>query len=469
MKKIILTNFVLLLVIPIIVLADDKSSKVDALFKAWDSPSSPGAVIAIVKDGKIIYKHSFGMANLELDIPLTSQTVFKLGSVSKQFTAACIACLVLEGKVSLSNKITDFFQELPKEIYGGITIANLVYHTGGIRDLLHLKYISDGMSWNIKKWDALTYNDVLKLLSRQKALNFPPGQKWSYSNSGYVLLALLVERVSGKLLNEYATEKLFSPLGMFSTQFFNRERIVKNRADWYHMNDDGVFENSMTNCEVLGDDGLLSCVNDLIIWANALQGEGLNGELIDLMTTHSKLINGRKNLYTFGFWVSRRKGMLRIDCGGSTFGFRAGIEIYPEQKLSVICLSNLNNLNASEMCVKVADIYLFGDQETEKSDKMPEKEPEKIETFILSDNQLDQYLGCYWNDELDVTYKIKRIENSLFFEFAGDILEEPLNPVEEDCFIYEDYILQFKRNDKNKINHFVLSHKRLTGIEFHKY
>ncbi|NOR21158.1 MAG: serine hydrolase, partial [Candidatus Aminicenantes bacterium] len=196
-----------------LVSADEKTDNVDKLFSKWDSTVSPGAALAIIKDGKIIYKRGYGMANLEHNIPITTTSVFRIGSTSKQFTASCIAILSLQGKISLDDDIRKHIKELP-EYEKPITIRHLLHHTSGIRDYLTLSSIA-----GLPDDQFYTPEDSLELLSRQKGLNFLPGEEHLYSNSGYFLLGVIVERASGKSLNDFAQTYIFKPLGMKNTHF----------------------------------------------------------------------------------------------------------------------------------------------------------------------------------------------------------------------------------------------------------
>jgi len=187
----------------VLAVADQKTDKVDKLFEKWDSTVSPGASLAIIQDGEIIYERGYGMANLEHDIPNTPETVFRIGSTSKQFTAACIAILFLQGKLSLDDDIRKYLPELPA-YDKPITVRHLIHHTSGIRDYLGLAYLS-GKSND----DFYTPEETVAMIARQKGLNFTPGDEHLYSNSGYFLLGIIVSRVSGKSLDAFRTGAYF--------------------------------------------------------------------------------------------------------------------------------------------------------------------------------------------------------------------------------------------------------------------
>jgi len=222
----------------------DLTDKVDELFKQWDKEDSPGAAVGIFKDGRIIYARGYGMANLEYNIPITPQSVFRVGSVSKQFTAMCIALLVEQGKMSLDDDIRKYLPEMP-ELDTPVTIRHMVHHTSGIRGYLKLQGLA-GKSGGF----FYTSQEVVDLLSRQKELNFNSGDKYSYSNSGYFLLAEIAGRASGLRTSEFAKKYIFDPLGMNSTHFHDDPKmIVKNRASGYLPKEGDGFKIHMTQLE----------------------------------------------------------------------------------------------------------------------------------------------------------------------------------------------------------------------------
>ncbi|MCG8375133.1 MAG: beta-lactamase family protein, partial [Chlorobiales bacterium] len=288
----------------------------DKLFSQWDTDKTPGAVIAIVRDGKVLYEKGYGMANLELNIPLTPEAVLRTGSVSKQFTAACVAKLVLQKKIDLDDAIIKYFPELPKAVYGDVLVRHLVHHTSGVRDYLRLAYLA-----GFSDFAYYTAEEALGKLVKQKSLNFKPGDEFLYSNSGYMLMALLVERVSGKTLNEFAREHFFDPIGMKSTQFYeDHTRIVRNRADGYAPTPTG-YRIHMTTLDIIGDGGVLTTVKDMVLWMEALQGRGpLDRELLEMMTTTEPLNNGEENDYAFGLGVMTYRGKKMISHGGAFVG-----------------------------------------------------------------------------------------------------------------------------------------------------
>ncbi len=424
--------------------ADEKTDKVDKLFSKWDSTVSPGAALAIIKDGKIIYKRGYGMANLEHNIPITPTSVFRIGSTSKQFTASCIAILALQGKISLDDNIRKYIPELPK-YEKPITIRHLVHHTSGIRDYLTLADIAA-----LPNDQFYTPEDSVELLSRQKRLNFLPGEEHLYSNSGYFLLGVIVERVSGKSLNDFAQTHIFKPLGMKNTHFHDDyTMIVKNRADGYSPLKKG-FRIDMTTLDHVGDGGVFTTVEDLFLWDQAFYSYKLGKELMELIQTPGMLNNGEKLEYAFGLGINEYKGLKRVSHGGGFVGFRAQMARFPDQKFTVVCLANLGTINPSRLCLQVADIYLT--DKLEKAEKVPEKK-EKVKAVALSKEELEDKTGNYQDERTGMWTIISMKEGKLVMEAWGR--KYALTPVSKTRFqaldASFDNSIEFLPDEKGRI------------------
>ncbi|HZX09867.1 MAG TPA: serine hydrolase domain-containing protein [Acidobacteriota bacterium] len=389
--------------------AAEKTDWVDEIFAKWDSTSSPGAALAVIKDGQIIYERGYGMANLEHNIPITPTTVFRIGSTSKQFTATCIAILSLQGKISLDDDIRKYIPEMPR-YEKTITIRNLVHHTSGIRDYCSLLSFAGYVSY----LDHPTIEETIEIIASQKNLNFLPGEKYLYSNSGYFLLGIILKRVSGQTLNQFAQEHIFKPLGMKNTHFHSDlTRIVKNRADGYSPTKNG-FRINMSTFDQVGDGGLYTTVQDLYLWDQAFYNHKLGKDLMDLVQTVGKLKNGKKLDYAFGLGISEYRGLKTVSHGGGWVGFRAGFTRFPEQEFSVVCLANMSSINPSSLCQKVADIYL-SDHFTEEPQ---EKKEEKIVAPVkLSEEELKEKAGHYYDEQagrwIIISAKEDKLETAL--------------------------------------------------------
>ena len=405
-----------------VAIADEKTDKVDELFAKWDSTVSPGAALAIIKDGQIIYERGYGMADLEHNIPITPTSVFRIASTSKQFTAACIAILAREGKLSLDDDIRKYIPEL--HVYDKpVTVRHLIHHISGIRDYLTLAELA-GMA----EFDSYNPQDSIEQLARQKRLNFSPGDDFLYSNSGYFLLGVIVQRVSGKSLNDFAQERIFKPLGMKNTHFHDdHTMIVKNRACGYSPTKQG-YRISMTSLDHVGDGGVFTTVEDMFLWDQAFYTYQLGKELMELLVTPGVLNNGKQLDYAFGLVISDYKGLKTVGHGGSFVGFRTLMIRFPEQRFSVVCLANLSTINPSKLCEQVADIYL-ADQFKEEPKKEPKK---KVTTITLSKKELEDKAGNYQDEKSGRWITVSVKDDKLAAEGMGEKLV--LLPVSETRF-----------------------------------
>jgi CubicO group peptidase (beta-lactamase class C family) len=363
------------------------SAHADKLFAAWDKPDSPGAAAAVLKDHNIIFKKGYGSAQLEYEIPITPATTFHVASVSKQFTAFSIVKLAQEGKLSLDDDIRKYLHEVP-DFGKTITIRHLVHHTSGLRDQWELLAIA---GWRLD--DVITKEHILNLVKHQKELNFDPGDKYLYCNTGYTLLAEIVKRVSGQSFPEWTKENIFIPLGMNHTHFHDdHERIVKNRAYSYAPVEGGRFKKRILSYANVGATSLFTTAEDLLKWADNFFTKRLGGpEAITLMEQQGVLNNGEKISYAFGVGVGEYKGLKIISHSGGDAGFRSHLLLFPEQKTAIVVLSNHGGLNPSRLARQIADIFLKDFLKKETSGKTPgEKKPVKIPTAVY-----EAYEGQY--------------------------------------------------------------------------
>ena len=345
--------------------APSQVARVDSVFARWDRPTSPGCAVAVRENGTPLLVRAYGMADLEHDAPNLPETVFEAGSVSKQFTAAAVVLLAQQGKLSLDDDVRKHVPELPD--YGTpITLRHLINHTSGLRDW--------GAVMSIAGWPrttrTYTHAHVLDVASRQKALNFAPGSQYLYSNTGYNLLAMIVERVSGESFAAFTRRAIFQPLGMTRTQWRDDfTRVVKGRAIAYAQRGDSSFHMQMPFENVHGNGGLLTTVTDLLRWNENLRTGRVGGRaLIDELNRRGVLTDGRKIEYAGGLFVSRRDGMLEVSHSGATAGYRAWLGTYlvtfpgnyPEERVEVALLCNAAEANPTVLARRVANIYLPG-------------------------------------------------------------------------------------------------------------
>jgi CubicO group peptidase (beta-lactamase class C family) len=332
----------------------DARSRVDAIFARFNHNDTPGCAVGASISGEPVLSAAYGMADLEHDIRITPETIFEPGSVTKQFTAAAVLLLEQQGKLSLDDPVRKYIPELP-EYEEPITIRHLLNHTSGLRDWGGVEAIA---GWP-RTTRAYTHAHVLDILSRQRALNYPPGAEYSYTNSGYNLAAILVGRVAGKSLAEFSREAIFVPLGMASTSWRDDfRRIVKGRAIAYQQNGTTIRQ-LMPFEDVHGNGGLLTTVGDLLKWNQNFTTEKVGGHaLIERQLERGKLNDGRTIAYAAGLMILHYKGLNEVSHSGSTAGYNAWLGGFPDRRLSVAVLCNSSAANGGQLGHAVADVLL---------------------------------------------------------------------------------------------------------------
>lgn len=353
----------LLALLPVTVLAQKASlspeagAQVDRVFSRYTAPGSPGCAVGVSRGGQPLLERAYGLAHLEHDLPNTPATVFEAGSVSKQFTTAAVLLLAREGKLSLDDAVRRHIPELPD--YGApLTLRHLIHHTSGLRDW---GTVVAAAGWP-RGSRIHTHAHVLDVVSRQKALNYPPGTEYLYTNTGYNLMAIIVERVSGQSFADFSKQRLFAPLGMTHTAWRDDfTRVVKGRATAYATEKDG-FHAQMPFENVHGNGGLLTTVGDLLTWNEALvQGKVGGPGFLEAMQRQGQLAGGRRIEYAGGLFMTTYRGVPEVSHAGATAGYRAFLARYPrQQQLSVAVLCNLAEANPVELAHEVADIFLAG-------------------------------------------------------------------------------------------------------------
>jgi CubicO group peptidase (beta-lactamase class C family) len=334
--------------------ADTTARVVDRLFDEWRGTDRPGCAVGVSRDGRVVYEQGYGMANLETGTPIRPWSIFQVGSTSKQFTAMAIMLLVGDGKLSLDDNIRRYLPEIPD--YGTpITIRHLLTHTSGLRDYDFLFSLRQSQA------DLVTDTTILRILSRQRALNFTPGTQWSYSNSGFMLLGLIVARVSGHSLREFADERMFRPLGMANTHFHDQEGMLTPGRTTGYLRTQAGWRVFMANETTVGGTGLFTTVGDMLKWEANLD-HPLVGDraLVDQMEAQARLTNGDTINYGFGLGIGRYRGARGVGHGGTTFGYQADERRFPEQGLAVAVECNTRNVDTQALVRRIADAYLGG-------------------------------------------------------------------------------------------------------------
>jgi CubicO group peptidase (beta-lactamase class C family) len=385
--------------------AQVSSNQIDAIFAPLRSSNAPGAAVLVVRNGRVAFRQGYGVTDLRTRIKIDARTNFRLASFTKQFTASCIMLLARDGKLHYDDHLTDFFPEFPE--YGkSITVRNLLNHTSGLpdyEDLLMKQYPNTPPEQVPQILDA----GVLKLLEQQTGGEFPAGSKWEYSNSGYAVLAMIVEKVSGKPFGQFLHDRIFAPLKMTNTLAYEKgKNEVPHRAYGHTRKDDADPEKAKADVAnpddkspagvnrtktdgtktdrtkkadeiwqesdqsptsaVLGDGGIYSSLDDLEKWDRALRNRILlsAAEMRPALTPveptggPAKFQDGSSLSYGFGWFLDPYRGHKRMSHDGSTIGFRTTIQRFPNDALTVIILSNRADQNPEALALKVADLYL---------------------------------------------------------------------------------------------------------------
>jgi CubicO group peptidase (beta-lactamase class C family) len=328
---------------------------VDQIFSVYDQAGAPGCSLGVIRDGDFVYRKAYGSANLELGVPLSPQSVFYMGSVSKQFTAAAVVLAAEQGFLSLDDDVRKYVPELSD--YGHVvTLRQMLHHTSGFRDFLTLISLSGR--------DVSDFNspdEILKIVARQRGLNNIPGGEWIYSNTNYFLLGVVVKRATKKSLAEFANQNILQPLGMSHTRFYDDHSVVvPGRVAAY---DSGAYGGFLvdwsTTYDIVGGGGLMSTVDDLLLWDRNFYANRLGkGTLTKELQTPGFLNNGNRITYAMGLDLGNYRGLPIVEHDGALFGYRTALLRFPGEKFTVICLCNVASAVPENLARKVADLYL---------------------------------------------------------------------------------------------------------------
>jgi CubicO group peptidase (beta-lactamase class C family) len=439
---------------------NDTTARIDRIFSSWNN-ATPGASILVARGTNIIYHKAYGMADLERNVPNTIETVFEAGSVSKQFTAFSILLLESEGKLSRTDDVRKYIPELP--VYQApITIQHLLNHTSGLRDW--------GSVVSITGWDRQkrghTLDMALQVIYRQRALNFKPGDEYSYSNSNYTLLTAIVERVSKQSLKDFTEEKLFKPLGMTNTQWRSNYRsVIPHRAQAY-----GEFDNeiliAMPIENIHGHAGLLTTTRDLLKWNQLLETHQVGGEEIFKRRIETrKLNNGSANNYGAGITNNVANSGFRVySHSGATAGYRAMLMYYPQKKLSIAILSNDGEFAPVKAGYDISDIFLGHGPEQAPTPKLADPKPD----ISYDAKELNTFTGEFYSADAGGTWKLRMKDNGL--EVMNDLLVTfPMTPTDQrDVFTADGLRIEFKRNKKRTVTAFNVTESRARNVPFTK-
>jgi len=433
---------------------------IDSMFNVYSRPGSPGVAVLILKNGKVLFEKNYGMANLDYDIPITSSTVFDIASVSKQFTGFAISTLIQEGKISPDDDIHKYLPDLP-QFEKPITIANLVHHTSGLRDWPEALHAA-GWRWG----EDITYNDIMRMIRQQHELDFEPGTKYSYSNTGYNVLAALVAKVSGETFPKWIDEHIFKPLKMNASMVMSDyTKVVKNLASSYSPSGK---EFSKSNDELIayGSSSILTTTEDLAKWVNNFQQKLDEKDPVYLRMIETGILNDKKKIdYAYGLNVYgnyNNTGLRNISHDGGWAGFATIISNYPDQKLSIILLSNTNGFDPYGSANAIRNLVLnVKTKPAQKREDLSALPNVKVDTM-----QLKKYTGTYQLGE--GWYVTFTLENSQLMaqangepKFSTDLKSDTVIWVPD----YGSSVIFREINDKaNAIKYHGIIAKRITPV-----
>lgn len=445
--------------------------QIDDLFSKYSS-TTPGVAVAVVKDGRIVFKKGYGAANLEYDQPITTRTVFNIASVSKQFTAFAIYLLEKQGKLSLEDDVRKYVAEVP-DLGKTVRIKHLIGHTSGIRDHGSLMTMA-----GVVNGDSQTIDQILQILTRQKELNFEPGSQYLYNNSGYALAAVIVERVSGQTFSEFTKKNIFEPLKMNDTQFYDDyERIVKNRADSYELTN-GVYKKKGGNHSSAGPSNLYTTVEDMAKWVWNFETPVIgDAEMIRRFNEPSLLNNGERVVnfigdgeviyHAKGQNVRVSRGVKVLSHGGHAAAFRSTFWRFPDQRFAVVLLSNDEHFEQLKNAETIIELYLKDDlQPKPPVTTSVAPNPKPVEKNI----NLRDFEGRFYSDEVEAAYVAKVGGGKLFFSHIrhGEI---ELTETGKDKFSARfgyPFTIEFDRDASGTVTRFRISNFGAKNVKFNK-
>jgi YD repeat-containing protein len=445
--------------------AQDAPGGIDTLFRAFDTDSTPGCAAGVALGGRVLLRRGYGLASVEHGAPITPRTVFDTGSLAKQFTAAAVALLAEEGRLSLDDDVRKHVPELPA--YGRpVTLRHLLHHTSGIRDYFSLLYMAGG---DIE--EGVGEEAVLDLLAGQRSLNFEPGDQHLYSNSGYFLLALVVKRVTGASMGRYAAEAIFRPLGMTSTLYLDDEALlVPQKAASYRERRDGTLGAVVLKGALVGDGGVYATLDDMLAWSAALEegrlGRGGPG-LLERLRTPGRLNSGAEHNYALGVRVLEYRGTREVSHGGTIGGYRSYLLHLPEHRFHAVVLCNVFEASPFQLAHRLADAYL--------GDRLAPPPPPQAPQAAVADSaapwrpaprDLAAYAGVYASGELRVEYRISAGDTALVAR-RGRRAPQPLAPSRPDTFRdAAGTAWAFTRDGAGRVTGLVLTRDRARNVAF---
>jgi len=441
--------------------ADETHDRVDATFADIDRTDSPGAAVAVVQGTDVLYLRGYGMANLEHGVPVTPDTVFDIASISKQFGAMTAILLEQDGLIDFDDDVRAHVPEL-YDFGETVTIRHLIHHTSGIRDWPHLMMVA-GVDFG----DVISFEKIKRMLFRQRALNFPPGSEYAYSNTAYNLMAEIVARVSNASFREVASERIFAPLYMTDTFFADdHQEIVARRAASYEPDGDGGFDNSMNQLTALASSSLHTTITDFTRWMVNFHTKRVGGEAgLAQLRERGTLTDGTSIPYAFGIVHGEYRGEVTLSHGGSWRGFRTRFVRFPDHDFSVAVFANFSTSDPLARAERVADIYLADVLGARTASPDP---PAEAAPFDVSAGELARFAGTYYSFELDTTYEIRASDDGLVADhFRNESVSlTPVGPneFEGDAWWFANVV--FIRDDRGVVMALEVNGDRVRNLRF---
>lgn len=427
----------------------------------------PGAAVGVVMDGEVVHRAGYGIADMDHGIPITPETVFDIASISKQFGAMAALLLEAQGRLDLEEDVRTYVPELPN--FGPTIVPrHLIHHTSGIRDWPHTMSLG-GVEYS----DVISFEKILRMLYQQRAINFPPGSEYAYSNTGYNLLARTIEIQSGMTFRTYTQEQIFEPLGMTHTHFSDDYlEIVPGRAESYAPADDetdGVFRRQINQLTALASSSLNTTVDDFILWMKNYETGAVGGEEITGRMLQRGVLTGGDTIdYAHGLTVGAYRGLVNFGHGGSWAGFRTNFVRFPEENLSIVVFCNFSTCNPAGRALEVAEVFL--EDQMGPTPLQPDGLDDVTESLSLSDSELREYSGHYRSPELDSTYEV--------FVESGRLVAEHwrnprsiLSPTGDDLFRGDQRWfpeVRFVRNQPGQVVGFTVTGGRVRDLIFER-
>ena len=433
---------------------------IDSLFANNQRGSYPGLAVGVVKGGQLMLAKGYGLANLEHGLPFTPNTISDIGSLAKQMTCFAMVLLAQNKQLSLDDNIQKYLPEVP-DFGNPITIRNLIHHTSGLREIYGMLEIA---GW--KQGDAVRQEEALNLVQSSRELNFPPGSRYAYCNTAYMLLAEIIQKVSGQGFEQWMRENIFQPLDMNDTYVMDIQgEIFPHCADSYTMSDKNVWIKLYDNSTVIGAGGIYTTLPDLARWFNNFRDGKVGGmRAIQQMFQRGILSNGDTLNYAFGLEKTTYRGLQRIQHTGSSAGYRAALLYFPQQDLAIMVKSNYANFNSQASCERIADL-LLEDEFTEGPSSFVSLNKPRSEGESPNGPQFHDYPGSYYCPDVETTYTF-RVEGDQLIGHHRLNGSFKLQHINGDRFNGPSFLgsVKFERDDTGKVSGMRISNGRVLNL-----